>query len=133
ALTSGEMALFDWNVDTGEVLLNEQWSMMLGEPPARTRTTFAALSALVHHDDLESLREPLHAVLKGAASYRVEHRVCTPAGRWIWIKSDGQVVQRDADGRALRVIGTNQPIDTRKLAEQALRASEEKFARAFQL
>jgi diguanylate cyclase (GGDEF)-like protein/PAS domain S-box-containing protein len=133
ALTSGEMALFDWNVDTGEVLLNEQWSMMLGEPPARTRTTFAALTALVHPDDLESLREPLRAVLKGAASYRVEHRVRSPAGRWIWIKSDGQVVQRDAKGRALRVIGTNQPIDTRKLAEQALRASEEKFARAFQL
>ena len=133
ALTSGEMALFDWNVETGEVLLNEQWSTMLGEPPARMHTTFAALSALVHPDDLESLREPLRAVLKGEASYRVEHRVHSPAGRWIWIRSDGQVVQRDANGRALRVIGTNQPIGAHKLAEQALRASEEKFAKAFQL
>ena len=69
----------------------------------------------------------------GEATYRVEHRVRSPAGRWIWITSDGQVVQRDANGRALRVIGTNKPIDTRKLAEQALRASEEKFARAFQM
>ena len=49
ALASGEMALFDWNLETGEVFLTEQWRVMLGEPPTKTRTTFNAL--FCRHDD----------------------------------------------------------------------------------
>src|SRR5205814_5404417 len=85
----------------------------------------------VHPADVERLQGPLLAVLRGEAAYRAEHRVRTPDGRWIWIESAGEIVQRDADGRALRAIGTNRPITARKLAEQALRTSEEKFAKAF--
>jgi diguanylate cyclase (GGDEF)-like protein/PAS domain S-box-containing protein len=130
ALSSGDMAMFEWNIETGEVFLTEQWRTILGDSTP-IRTTFGELMALVHPDDLERLYAPLQATLRGESAYHVEHRVRTPADCWVWIESSGQVIERDARGRALRAIGINKAIDARKLAERALRASEEKFGRAF--
>jgi PAS domain S-box-containing protein len=64
-------------------------------------------------------------VIKGERpSYQVEHRVHKPDGEIIWILSEGRVVERGADGRALRAVGTNRDITERKRMELALRASE---------
>jgi hypothetical protein len=56
--------------------------------------------------------------LKGEQSYEVEHRVRTASGDWIWVLSRARVVERDANGRALRLSGTDVDITERKLAAQ---------------
>ena len=50
-----------------------------------------------------------------------EYRVRSHSGDWIWIESRANVAERDAQGRALRVLGTNIDITLRKQTELALR------------
>jgi diguanylate cyclase (GGDEF)-like protein/PAS domain S-box-containing protein len=131
ALESSQLALFDWNVDTGEVFLSEQWAVILGGKPEPTRTTFAALEALVHPDDRAAIGCLVRDALVGASPhYRAEHRVRTNDGRWIWIQSNGQVTGRDVNGRALRFVGTNADITERKRAEEELMESRAELERA---
>jgi len=59
----------------------------------------------------------------GESEYLAEHRVKTLAGGWVWSLSRGRVVERDADGRALRITGVNVDIDDRKRAEAELLAA----------
>jgi PAS domain S-box-containing protein len=115
ALQSSGLALFDWDVFTGMVHLGAQWSAILGGEAVTTVIPIAKLEELVHPNDLPALREQLRRLLKGEIdAYRVEHRVRNRRGDWIWIESVAKVSQRGADGRALRVTGTNGDITARK-------------------
>ncbi len=119
ALDGSNLALFDWQVTTGEVHLSERWSIILGGAPEPTVTTIQALEALVHPEDAPELRRHLYGVLKGnALRYHVEHRVKTHYGDWKWIASRAKVVERDETGRAIRVTGTNADITDRKEVER---------------
>jgi PAS domain S-box-containing protein len=119
ALQGSDLALFDWNVNTNAVRLSERWASMLGDTPHTTATTMTELSRLVHPNDLPLLQQELNAVLTGeSAIYEVEHRVRNRGGEWIWILSRARVAERDADGRPLRLTGTNSDVTARKLVEQ---------------
>jgi diguanylate cyclase (GGDEF)-like protein/PAS domain S-box-containing protein len=131
ALESSRLALFDWDIPDGEVFLSEQWGPMLGRERVAVRTKFDALEQLVHPDDRASVGSAIRDALKGVtAHYRVEHRIRTDAGEWIWIQTDGQVTARDAGGRALRFIGTVAEVTERKRAEHALVESRRKLEHA---
>lgn len=121
AIRGSRLALFEWNIDSGEVYLNEEWANIIGAPAGPTRTTFARLREIVHPDDTANQQKLIYETLKGRSEfYRAEHRVRTQAGEWKWIQSHGKVVERDANGRALKLIGTNADIDYRKQIEQKL-------------
>jgi diguanylate cyclase (GGDEF)-like protein/PAS domain S-box-containing protein len=121
ALDGSNQALWDWNVKSGKVTLSPRWNRLLGGGAEETRTTIEALAQLVHPDDLPRVKEHLRGILKGSArNYDVEHRVRTINGEWKWIHSRGRVIDRDRNGHALRLIGTNADVSERKEREQAL-------------
>jgi len=134
ALEGSQLALFDWNIGTGEIFLSEHWAVMLGGKPAPTRTTLAVLAEFTHPDDRPPQRLVLREVLKGAIShYRVEYRVKTRSGQWIWVQTHGQVTDRDhRDGRAVRMVGTTADVTERKRAEADLAESRAQLERAAQ-
>ena len=125
ALDASQLCLWDFDVQSGSVYLSEAWSQWLGGPAEVTRTTFAGLAERVPEDELQAVRAALVAAVKGdTVSYRVEHRVRKIDGSWLWNISEGRVVERDADGQALRMVGTNRDITERKQAEAARRELE---------
>ncbi len=131
ALEGSELALFDWNIRTGDVFLSEKWSVMLGGKPELTRTTFAALEEITHPDDKARVRQTVLDALKGVTSHsHAEHRVRTNGGGWIWVQSHGQVTARDPAGYATRMVGTNADVTERKRAEQELAESRAALERA---
>jgi two-component system, LuxR family, sensor kinase FixL len=129
ALTGARLALWDWDIAAGTVYLSDRWQEMLGGFAQPIVITFRALATLVHPDDFPELRRRLREVLKGRSpEYEVEHRVRNHAGHWIWIYSRGEVVSRDASGRALRMSGVNEDITERKQAEERFRRNEAEMA-----
>ncbi|HZJ71923.1 MAG TPA: sensor domain-containing diguanylate cyclase, partial [Planctomycetota bacterium] len=80
---------------------------------------------LLHPDDVEPVKRASLEVLKGLRpTYAVEHRVRARNGEWRWILSRGRVTERDpADGRALRMIGTNLDITDRRRMEEAVQSA----------
>ncbi len=125
---ASNLALWDWNVASGEIYLSRHWAEMLGGAAVETRTTLDDLALLVHPDDREGVRQAIQSALGDASGmYSVQHRVRTAAGEWIWIESHGKVVERSASGRAARMTGTNADITGRRHIEAALKESEERF------
>ncbi len=119
ALQGSRLAIWDADIASGRIYLSEGWAEMLGDKPRETYIDYASLLASVHPDDLARVRVLLFAALKGASpEYHSEHRVRTRGGAWKWILSHGQVVSRDASGRALRMTGTNADISSRKEIER---------------
>jgi PAS domain S-box-containing protein len=118
ALQGSRLAIWDADVAGGKIYLSDGWAEMLGDPPCETLTDAQALFKLVHPDDRERIVATFIGALKGTIpEYHIEHRVRTRAGKWKWVLSRGQVVQRDAAGRALRMTGTNADVSARKEIE----------------
>ena len=122
ALEGSELALFDWNTVTGDVYLSPRWAEMLGYPVAATHTTIQGLTDVAHPDEHAAIRSAILSAFKGRSNlYSVVHRVRRADGEWMWIESTAKVVERDAEGRAVRMAGTNADVTQRVLAEQELR------------
>lgn len=119
ALEGSNLALFDWDIGSGEVRLSEHWKLILGGDRIETVTTIEELQRQVHPDDLPRLRESLMPVLRGHARfYEIQHRVRNIHGDWRWILSRAKVSERDKTGKALRLVGTNADITASKEIER---------------
>ena len=130
ALEGSNLALWDWDIGYDRIYLSSRWSEMLGGMAEETMVTVEQMFSNVHPDDREIARQNLAPVLKGVAGYyAAEYRVKRGDGEWLWVATHGKVVERDAQGRALRMTGTNADVSERKHAEeilmQAKRAAEQ--------
>jgi len=128
ALAGADLGLWDWNVQTGETFYDERWLRMLGYESHELAPHYRTWESLVHPDDLPGVLAKLRLHLAGdEPEYEVEHRLRARDGSWRWILARGRVVERDASGRPLRAAGTHLDITARKLAEQKLRNSEQRY------
>lgn len=119
ALAAARSAIWDADLLTGQIQLDANWTTMLGEEAHETEISFQNLTKMVPADEAPEVQAKMIAVLKGdSASYWAEHRVLNRLGNWVWIESRGNVVARDAAGRATRMIGTNTDISERKRIDQ---------------
>jgi diguanylate cyclase (GGDEF)-like protein/PAS domain S-box-containing protein len=122
ALEASNLALFDWDIRARRIYHSAQAGAMRGEPAIEATESTDALRSFVHPDDLETIDRKLKDALTGTTPvYDAEFRLRRRAGDWVWIRARGRVVERDADGRALRLAGTYADIDERKAAEERLR------------
>ena len=122
ALAAASQGLYDLNLETGETTVSPEYAVMLGHDPADFRETLASWRERLHPEDQARIPRLLEDYLAGRqAAFRVEFRLRTRDGRWKWILSLGQIEQRSADGRPLRMLGTHTDIDALKSAEATLR------------
>jgi PAS domain S-box-containing protein len=128
ALRGADLALWDWNVASGEVTFNARWAEMRGYRPEEIRGHVDSWISGVHPDDLERVNKVLNEHLEGRRpEYETEHRVRTKAGEWIWVLARGKVFSRNERGEPLRMAGTELDITSRKQAEEALSLAEAKW------
>jgi PAS domain S-box-containing protein len=121
ALEGSNLALWDWDISFDRIYLSSRWSEMLNGVTEETMVTVEQMFNNIHPDDREVARKNLAPVLKGESSYyAAEHRVKRANGEWLWVATNGKVVERDTQGRALRMTGTNADISERKHAEDVL-------------
>ncbi len=125
ALLATQEAVWDCDLGTGRVHQSPRWAELLGMPPEQTEHTIAAHDALIHPDDRARVRESVRAGLH-AGDFAGEYRLRRSDGTYIWVSNHGRVITRDADGRALRVVGALADVTPRKVAELALTRESEK-------
>lgn len=119
ALAGADLGIWDWNIQGKEVVFNDRWAEMVGYSPDELPPGEETFFSLVHPDDRSSVREAIQMHLRGkSASIDIEFRMRHKSGAWIWVLSRGQVIERDADKKALRVCGTHLEITERKKAQE---------------
>jgi len=125
ALSTINEGVWDWRVDTGEVYYNRVWYTMLGYEDHELPEEFATWRRLVHPDDLERAEQVVQHHLALAEPFDMEVRMRTRQGDWRWIRARGSVVEQDAAGRAVRMLGTHMDVtDLKRAREGMLRAKE---------
>jgi diguanylate cyclase (GGDEF)-like protein/PAS domain S-box-containing protein len=131
ALEGSGDGVWDWNVQTDQVIYSKRWKEMLGHTEDEVGTELKEWSSRVHPEDMPSVMADLQPHLDGqTATYINEHRIRCQDGSYKWILDRGQVITRDAAGKPLRVVGVHTDITNRKLAEEKLKLSATVFSHA---
>jgi PAS domain S-box-containing protein len=120
---------WEWNVQTGELIVNNRWAEIIGygldELPSISAATW---ERLVHPDDLQGYGAVLARHVRGELDYcDVEARIRHKNGSWVSVRDRGKVITWINEGQPLWMRGTRHDITHQKKKEVALRASEARF------
>lgn len=110
-----------WEVDllTKTRTAGPEWVRVLGRDPKDFTLTGVEHNALVHPDDLESVREAYQVQVAAARPIDIEYRMRHADGHYIWIRSRGRLLH-DAKGMPVRIVGTVVEVTGRRLAAERL-------------
>lgn len=121
ALRASRTCIWEDDLAANRIRLDSMWAEMRGYPAGETVSTWRGLLAGAHPEDRPAIMAAARRAVQGETDdYQIEQRVRTADGDWIWILSHGRVVERDARGRACRILGTNTDITARTRVEAQL-------------
>ena len=123
ATKAGGVGIWDYDIVNNILVWDEQMYRLYGIPPERFSGAYEAWQAMIFLEDRQRADEEGHLALRGEKEYNTEFRVLWPDGSIHNIRALA-VVQRDATGHPLRMIGTNWDITAQKKTEAALLESE---------
>jgi PAS domain S-box-containing protein len=124
ATDNTRIALYDWNVQTGELIINENWASIIGYTKDELEPISIEIwEQVAHPEDFKISSKELERHFKGETEvYDVQVRMKHKAGHWVWVLGRGKVVEwDDDDGKPIRMIGTHIDITDRVESESMLR------------
>jgi PAS domain S-box-containing protein len=121
ALQGGGLGVWDWRVQSEALVVSAGLKAMLGFAPEELADAAREIPARVHPDDREQVLVAARAHLLGQSDgytcvYRMQHK----DGSWRWFLSRGAVVERDGEGRPVRMVGTTSDISERRESQLEL-------------
>lgn len=120
--------LWDWNLLTGEIIFSPAYQGLLGYRNGEFGHHLDEWIKRVHPDDAKHAMQVTRACLDTTtATYEDEHRLLCRDGNWKWVRARGAIVERSADGRPTRLLGTISDISERKRIEQQLGAADQQM------
>lgn len=125
AIQAGRMYAFDWNVAT-DVIVRSKESAEIFNWENPENDTGQAFHERIHPDDLALYNASEATLTAENPTYQIVFRALNPAGSVIWLEDSGRGLF-DGQGTLVRVIGIVADITGRKLAQEEMSKSEERF------
>ncbi|HYW50601.1 MAG TPA: PAS domain S-box protein [Gemmatimonadaceae bacterium] len=126
ALDAGQMATWDWNVETGALVWSAQHFRILGLSVLQDEPTFELFLSRVHADDRDRIAGLIDDVLTIGGEFNHEYRVLGRNDETRWVMARGRV---ERETRTTRFYGVMLDITERVTVEAALRQNATLFSK----
>jgi len=126
ATDSAHIGVWDLYYNDDKLIWDDWCYKIYGVPNNTPVSGYSFWKARVYPDDLKKADTEFQLALKGKKDFNTEYRIVLPDDSIRYIKAQATVT-RDDKGNPDRVIGINYDITERKLAEEALMESEERY------
>ncbi|MGO3406929.1 EAL domain-containing protein [Marinomonas sp.] len=117
-LDVSEEGLWEWNIQTNQVLHNKRWENIIGIESSRE--TFIEFEACILQEDKAKVGQALDLLLTKSQPYNIEFRMKRPDGKVIWVWDRGRVAEVDENGDPIWLVGIILDITTEKLNQQKI-------------
>ena len=124
AFAGAQEGVWDWNLETGDVVYSSRWKEMLGYADDEIAPHISAWEQLLHPDDVDLADRVHQSVKAGGDTYEGEFRLRHKDGHYVEVLSRGYPVRRTPGGPVVRIVGTHFDLTARKRAEAERARSE---------
>lgn len=120
AETSG-VAVYEWDFSNNHLYGDDIMRKMYAFEKMPPEKSFELIRNVIHKDEIEDLLEYVGNVMANPNAHKIdaEYRIVWPDGSIHHIRSKGTIM-RDAEGKALKMVGTNVDVTLQKTVEQQL-------------
>ena len=125
ALKHASLGLWYWNVQTGYVEFSDSLVKMLEYSVDEVEPAISSWESWLFEEDKQKASRVLKDYLDGnAEKYELECRVKTKSGDIKWILDQGEIIERDNEGKPLIMTGTHIDITERKKMQELILQTE---------
>ncbi|REG83313.1 EAL domain-containing protein [Marinomonas pollencensis] len=115
-LDVSEEGLWEWNIQTNQVLHNKRWENIIGIESSQE--TFVEFEACIFPEDKAKVGQALDSLLTRSQPYNIEFRMTRPDGEVIWVWDRGRVAEFDENGDPVLLVGIILDITKEKQNQQ---------------
>lgn len=120
AVEASDRGIWDWDIKRNKVYYSSESMKILGLEESNLVASPKEWDKRVHPDDREEYYGNINLHFENKTPlYETCHRVLCN-GKYKWILDKGKVIERDEDGKPLRIIGTHTDISAQKEKEEEL-------------
>src|SRR5215208_2740072 len=131
AMQSINYAVYDADLEGGEVYFSEQLRNMLGMKAGDPALTTGHITESIHPEDLPTYREAIVTHFRGETPrFEVDFRFKSADGSWRWCRQYGVAV-RHPDGRAYRIVGAMSDVTEERQRNRELETARAEAAAAY--
>jgi diguanylate cyclase (GGDEF)-like protein/PAS domain S-box-containing protein len=119
ALDTSQLGIAEWDLNAGRIEFSKRWLALLGYSSQEFGDDLQSFWSLLHPDDaamVQAAFEPLRAA--GAIDCRAECRMRCHDGSWRLFEVHALVVERNAAGDPVRILGTARDISELQAARE---------------
>ena len=117
---------WEFDVFTQQMTWSEELFRIFGLDPTQPEPTYVQHLEQIHPDDRSLLAQTIEQMMATGTSYEIEFRILHPNNQIRHVEARGEAVVNE-QRQVIRLCGTTMDITERKLAEEALRRSEEQL------
>lgn len=128
ALRFSSQGMWEWNINADETYYSPEYYEMLGYENDAFNPNYRNWAAMIHPEDVDKAVAIWDDFENSDNdTYHDEFRLKKKSGEYIWVSTEGRVMQRDETGKPLRIIGIVANIHNRKLAEIKIQEQTQKL------
>lgn len=121
ALAGARQAMFDYDLETNRLIVTSEYARMLGYAPEEFEETVDSWMGRMHPEDRPQVASLFAAGIAGEIEdHRLEYRLRTKSGDWLWVLTLGKTTGYSSDGRPRRAVGTITDVTLLKQTEELL-------------
>jgi len=126
AVKAVELGIWEWDLISNKFSYNDEFAHMYGIDESESLPPVAMLKKYLYVDDFAHTVRQLRELARTGEKIVIEHRVNNPVRGIITVTSKA-VREADNTGKTLKIIGVSYDITHRKLMENKLKQSEERY------
>jgi len=110
-------AIWDWDLTTNSLYWGEGFQKLFGHQPEKLHKDIRSWNLLIHPKDANRINDQIKNVIyNGDSTWEGEYRFKKSSGDYVYVYDRGYV-QRNSEGKAIRMVGAMQNIHQDKMKE----------------
>lgn len=128
AAAAVKAVIYEWDIENKTIERSQGLVEVLGYQPEEAEPSPGWWLERIHPDERERIRTTVYTTCTQSSdrSFEVEYRILNKSDQYVYVWDRGLIL-RNADGLAVRVVGSILDINDRKRVESDLRESEQRF------